>query len=438
MRVAVATLGCKVNQYDSASIETYLRSAGCTMVAFAPGADVYIVNTCTVTDRGDAESRQLARRARRFGPAARVILTGCFAQIDPHGAAIPEVDHVIGLNRLPDLVRAVRGELEARSDRILVDDLRTTRKVKTLGAESFTGQTRAFLKIQEGCDLFCSFCIVPFARGGGRSVPPVQVLEQLRMLAERGFQEVVLTGVHLGGYGADLDPKIDFPDLLHRVVEQAPVPRIRISSIDPPEVTPRLLYLLRDATVLCPHLHVPIQAGHDEVLRRMRRKYTTAFVRELCGLIRQQLPDAAIGTDVIAGFPGETEAQFEEGMRFLAALPLTYFHVFPYSRRAGTTAAKLPGHLPPHVIRQRARRLRALGQRKRVEFARGFIGREMQVLAEQTPARSGGWLAGYTRSYQRVEFLGPAQLTNREVALRIVSCRGERLLGELEAGRCDG
>jgi threonylcarbamoyladenosine tRNA methylthiotransferase MtaB len=377
MRVAVATLGCKVNQYDTASIETHLRSTGCTMVAFEPGADVYIVNTCAVTDRGDAESRQLARRARRFNPAARVILTGCFAQINPQGAAIPEVDHVVGLNRLPDIVRAVRGELAEEGERILVDDLRTVRNVKTLGAESFTGQTRAFLKIQEGCDLFCSFCIVPFARGGSRSVPPEQVLEQLQMLAERGFQEVVLTGVHLGCYGADLEPKIELADLLDRVVEQPWVRRIRLSSIDPPEVTPRLVRLLHDSAALCPHLHIPIQAGHDDVLRRMRRKYTTGSVRELCALIREQLPDAAIGTDLIAGFPGETEAQFQEGMQLLAALPLTYFHVFPYSRRAGTTAAKLPGHLPPEIIKRRARRLRALGRCKRIEFARGFVGHEV-------------------------------------------------------------
>ena len=434
MRVALATLGCKVNQYDTASIETRLRGEGCTVVAFEPGADVYIVNTCTVTERADAESRQLARRARRFNPAARVILTGCFAQINPQGAAVPEVDHIVGLNRLPDLVRAVRGELAARRERILVSDLRTTRNVKTLGAECFSGQTRAFLKIQEGCDLFCTFCIVPFARGRSRSVPPRQVFEQLRMLAQRGFQEVVFTGVHLGGYGLDLEPQMELTDLLEMVVERSPVPRIRLSSIDPPEVTARLVDLLRDSGVLCPHLHIPIQAGHDDVLRRMRRKYTIGFVHELCGLIRERLPDAAIGTDIIAGFPGETEAQFDEGVQILAALPLTYFHVFPYSRRTGTTAAKLNRHLVPGIIKERARRLRTLGQRKRVEFARRFVGRKARVLVEHTPAQNGSWLTGYTRNYQRAEFLGPRELGNREVNVRIVGCRGEKLLGQLVAG----
>jgi len=438
MRVAVATLGCKVNQYDTASIETRLRNEGCTVVPFAPGADVYVVNSCTVTDRADAESRQLARRARRFNPAARVIMTGCFAQISPHGAAIPEVDHVVGLNRLPDVVRAVRGELSATAERIVVNDLRTARRVQTLGAETFTGQTRAFLKIQEGCDLFCTFCIVPFARGRSRSVPPRQVLEQLRLLAERGFQEVVLTGVHLGGYGGDLDPAMELVDLLEMIIEQPPVPRLRLSSIDPPEVTPRLLALMARSDVLCPHLHIPVQAGDDEVLQRMRRKYDTDFLRALGTEIRARLPDAAIGTDVIAGFPGETEAQFDATLALLDALPLTYFHVFPYSRRTGTTAAKLPGHVAPACVKSRAQRLRQLGERKRADFARRFVGFDLPVLVEETPAPDSGRLIGYTRNYQRVELSGPAALSNREVPVTIVGAHGARLLGRLAATRADG
>lgn len=429
MRVAIATLGCKVNQYDTATIETQLRGAGCTIVAFEPGADVYVVNSCTVTDRADAESRQLARRARRFNPAARVIMTGCFAQVNPQGAAIPDVDHVVGLNRLPDVLRAVRGEMAMAGQRIAADDLRTARQVKTLGADTFTGQTRAFLKLQEGCDLFCTFCIVPFSRGRSRSVPPRQVLEQLKILAARGFQEVVLTGVHLGGYGPDLDPPIDLCDLLEMILEQPPIPRIRLSSIDPPEVTPRLLELLVKSDALCPHLHIPVQAGVDDVLRRMRRKYDTQRLRDLSAEIRARLPEAAIGTDVIAGFPGETDAQFDEGVALLEALPLTYFHVFPYSPRSGTTAAKLPGQVPSPTIKRRAQRLRKLGERKRAEFAQRFVGQPLPVLVEHTPAHE-GWLGGYSRNYQRVEFPGPTALANREVTVYVVRADEARLLGE--------
>ncbi|MBI3784120.1 MAG: tRNA (N(6)-L-threonylcarbamoyladenosine(37)-C(2))-methylthiotransferase MtaB [Deltaproteobacteria bacterium] len=427
MRVAIATLGCKVNQYDSAAIEAALRNQGCEIVEFAPGADVYVVNTCTVTDRADAESRQLARRARRFNDAARVVMTGCFAQISPQRAAIPEVDYVVGLNRLDDVVRAVRDQLQ---ERLAVDDLRTARKVKTLGGYGASGQTRAFLKIQEGCDLFCTFCIVPFARGASRSVPPRDVVEQLEHLAARGFQEVVLTGVHLGGYGLDLTPRLDFCDLVEMLVERSIVPRLRLSSIDPPEVTQRLLQLVTQSDGLCPHFHIPIQAANDQILARMRRKYDTHFLRDLMAAIRESLPSAAIGTDVIAGFPGESQQQFADGLAMLERLPLTYFHVFPYSRRAGTTAAKLPDHLPSTVVRDRACQLRAVGERKRAAFAQEFVGKTLQVLAE-APDPDNGRVSGYSRNYQRVEIDAAGAHLDREVAVHVSAVRGARLLGRI-------
>jgi len=429
MRVAVATLGCKVNQYDTATIESRLRREGCTIVPFAAGADVYVVNSCTVTDRADAESRRLARRARRFNPRGRVVMTGCFAQVSPHRAAIPEVDYAVGLNRLDDLVRAVRGELAA-TQRVLADDLRAARRVRTVGADTFTGQTRAFLKIQEGCDLFCSFCIVPFSRGRSRSVPPRQVLEQLEMLAARGFQEVVLTAVHLGGYGSDLEPSIDLCGLLELIAERSTVPRLRLSSLDPPEVTPRLLALLGSSPVFCPHLHVPAQAVQDDTLRRMRRQYDTAFLRDVSGEIRRALPDAAIGTDVIAGFPGETEAQFEATLEVLQELPFTSFHVFPYSRRTGTTAAKLAGQVPACTITERAGRLRALSAEKQAAFARRFVGRVLRVLVEDTPPRP-GWVCGYSRNYLRTECPGEISLANHERAVLVEAAQGARLVGRI-------
>jgi len=427
MRIAVTTLGCKVNHYDSASIETRLRAEGHEIVAFEAGAEVYVVNSCSVTDRADAESRQLARRARRFNDQARVVVTGCYAQTDPNGAALPEVDHVVGLNRFDDLIGAIRGE---RSEhRILVNDLRTARRVDTLGAEVFTGQTRAFLKVQEGCDLFCSFCIVPFSRGKSRSVPPRKVLDQLAMLADRGFVEVVLTGVHLGGYGHDLDAAIDLRRLVEMIVEHRPVPRIRLSSIDPPEVSRELLAMVRDQDVLCEHLHIPVQAGADGVLQRMRRRYGAAALREMGEELARYLPDAAIGTDVIAGFPGETDAEFEETVAMLRELPITYFHVFPYSIRSGTTAAKRDDHLPPAVIKARAHRLRELGVEKRAAFAQRFVGSELEVLVEGEESRRPGWMSGYSRNYQRVEFCASMELVNREVRVRIEDCRGDRLVG---------
>jgi threonylcarbamoyladenosine tRNA methylthiotransferase MtaB len=418
VKVAITTLGCKVNQYDSASLSTLLQHEGHTLVAFEPGADAYIVNSCTITDRADVESRGLARRAKRWNPGSLVIMTGCYAQTNPTIASrVPEVDFVIGLSRREDLLRALAGE----GERMLVDDLRKATRAPLLGAETFGGRTRAFLKVQDGCDLFCTFCIVPWSRGRSRSVPPREILGQLEHLANRGFQEVVLTGIHLGGYGIDLRPKMDLADLVEMIAERPIVPRVRLSSIDPPEVSESLLRVMKQSEVLCPHLHVPVQAVDDTVLRRMRRRYDTMLVRDVAQQIRAQLPDAALGTDVIAGFPGETSGQFQRTAERLADLPFTYFHVFPYSRRTGTTAAKLAGHMPRAEILARARALRKLGERKKVEFAARFVGERLRVLPEQK--RVGGAVTGYARNYVRVRMVSAERLGG-EVNVRVRSAHG--------------
>ncbi|HSP96332.1 MAG TPA: tRNA (N(6)-L-threonylcarbamoyladenosine(37)-C(2))-methylthiotransferase MtaB [Candidatus Dormibacteraeota bacterium] len=429
LRVAFTTLGCKVNQYDTATMQTAL-AADCETVPFAEGADVYVVNSCTVTDRADAESRQLARRARRLNPAGRVILTGCFAQTSPQRADLPEVDYVVGVGRLPDLLRAVRDQIPAEEGRVFVSNLRRAESVSTLGAEVFSGQTRAFLKVQEGCDLFCTFCIVPMARGRGRSVPPRRVLAELERLADLGFREVVLTGIHLGGYGKDLETPLLLADLVEMIAEAAPLPRIRLSSIDPPEVTPRLLDLIARSPVLCDHLHMPVQAGADGVLRRMRRLYDAALVRDVAAEIHRRLPGAGLGTDVIAGFPGESEADFAATEALLAEAGFTYLHVFPYSRRRGTTAAKASDHLPPAVIRARAAALRRLGRAQREGFAERCLGRELEVLIESTRDAASGRLVGYSRNYARVLVDGPDGLGNRALRVRAVAREGDRLHGE--------
>lgn len=429
LRVAFTTLGCKVNQYDTATMQTAL-SGSCEVVPFAEGADVYVVNSCTVTDRADAESRQLARRARRLNPGGRVIVTGCFAQTSPQRANLPEVDYVIGVSRLPDVLRAVHDQIPAAEGRMLVSNLRQAEEVTVLGAERFTGQTRAFLKVQEGCDLFCTFCIVPMARGRSRSVPPRRVLAELERLAGLGFREAVLTGIHLGGYGKDLDPPLTLADLVEMIAEVAPLPRIRLSSIDPPEVTPRLLDLMARSPVLCEHLHVPVQAGADGVLRRMRRLYDAALVRDVAAEIHRRLPDAGLGTDVIAGFPGESDDDFAATAALLREAGFSYLHVFPYSRRRGTTAAKASDHLPPAVIRARAEGLRRLGRAQREAFAARCLGRELEVLVESTRDAAGGRLVGYSRNYARVLLDGPDELANHAVRVRAVARTGDRVLGE--------
>jgi len=432
-RVAIATLGCKVNAYDTASIAERLRREGCVVVDAGEPADVVVVNSCTVTDAADAESRRVARRARRENPAARVILTGCYAQTRAAEAArAAGVDHVIGLNRLDALVAAVTAA--APVARVIVGDARRERAVAVFGARTFGGQTRAFLKVQEGCDLFCTFCIIPMARGRSRSLPLRAVVEEAEALAAAGFEEIVLTGVHLGGWGHDLDPPLDLADLVEALVARGRIPRLRLSSIDPHEVSERLVRVMAAAPAVCPHLHVPLQAGDDGVLRRMRRRYDTALAAERLALVRDALPDACIGTDLIAGFPGEDEAAFERGLAFLARSPVSYAHVFPYSVRTGTTAAKLDGRVPPATIAARARRLRAFADARRTAYARTFDGAAAEVLVETTRDSQTGELRGYTRHYLRARLDGPDAWAGRRVPVRLAVTPGGRVRAAAEAG----
>ena len=334
MKIAITTLGCKINQYDSAVIQNRLEENH-SFVSFEEPADCYIINTCTVTDRADWEARQLVRRAKRLSPGAKVLVTGCYAQVNPaEVAGVPGVDYVVGLNRMEDLLQFI--DLPKDGDvRIAVSDVKRERGVPVLGTRALPGHTRAFLKIQEGCNYSCTYCIIPTARGLSRSVAPREVLEQVRMLADAGYREIVLTGIHLGGYGQDLKPKVDLTGLSEMIAQSRLIPRLRLSSLDPREVPDRLLDLMASSDVICPHLHICAQAGDDEILKSMRRNYDGAYYRELLMKVRERLPDAALGSDIIVGFPGETDGAFDRSLEFFAALPLTYFHVFPYSFGVG-------------------------------------------------------------------------------------------------------
>jgi threonylcarbamoyladenosine tRNA methylthiotransferase MtaB len=426
-RFAIATLGCKVNQYDSAIIESRLHARGMVRGEFTEKADVYIVNTCTITDRADAESLRLARRARRLNPEARVLMTGCLAQASPEVLAkASEVDAVIGLGRLDDLERAAAS---GAGERVMVTNLRKERAPIEMAAVTLDGHTRAFLKLQEGCDQFCTFCIVPFSRGISRSVEPRRVIAALDNLHARGIKEVVLTGVHLGGYGKDLDPAVELADLLAMIAERCPIERVRISSLDPEELSDRIIEIISSSEKFCPHLHLPLQSGDDETLSRMRRRYLRDEFRDRVERVLDAWPDAAIGTDLIVGFPGETAAHFESYFNFVESMPLAYFHVFPYSVRAGTTAAKFTGRVKPAEIKRRAALMRELGERKRADFARGLVGTRLKVLLEERGPD--GDLRGYSRNYVRVTTQGPDQLVNREVVVEASTVEGAQLVGEI-------
>jgi threonylcarbamoyladenosine tRNA methylthiotransferase MtaB len=430
MRIAITTLGCKINQYDSAVIQSRLETQH-SFVPFDERADCYVINSCTVTDRADWEARQLVRRAKRLNPAAKVLVTGCYAQVNPQEVArVSGVDYVVGLNRLDDLIQYVE-EAPAHATQIAVSDVKRERGVPVLGTRALPGHTRAFLKIQEGCSYSCTYCIIPTARGLSRSIAPREVMEQVRRLADAGYKEIVLTGIHLGGYGQDLKPKMDLTALVEMIAESRLLPRLRLSSLDPREVPDQLLDLVTASDVICPHLHICAQAGNDEILKRMRRNYDTAYYRALLDRVRERLPDAAIGSDIIVGFPGETDEQFETSLEFFASSPLTYFHVFPYSSRRGTVAASLPDPVPTSVKKSRGRRMRELGEQKKSEFCGGFVGRRADVLVEAKVDRTTGLHKGFSRNYLPVAVSAAGDLANGEIDVRLETFRNGWLTGKI-------
>jgi threonylcarbamoyladenosine tRNA methylthiotransferase MtaB len=428
--VAFATLGCRLNQVDTQELAGAFEARGFRTAPSAEGADVVIVNTCTVTARADFSDRQAIRRAGRINPDARIVVTGCWAQVSPDAVArVPGVDLVVGngdKQRLPDLVERllirerrdtaethVGGLATARELPAATSSLRPTLLGRTLG------RSRAFLKIQDGCQHRCAFCVVPLARGVSRSREVATALEQARRLVKAGHPELVLTGVDLGHYGADLVPRTTLATLLRAMVEVPGLHWIRMSSMLPAYFTPDLLDVVTDSPVVAPHFHVPLQSGSDRVLRRMRRPYTVAMYRKLVERLVAAIPRVGLGADVIVGFPGESDADFEETMALVDALAFTYLHVFPYSDRPGTEATDLDGHLAPDVITERARRLRALGRTKNLAFRRALCGRVEDVLVLETRDRESGRLVGLTGNYVEVQFEGPDDLMGTMVRVRL-------------------
>ena len=410
--VAIATLGCKINQFESEVLTESIEKEGYRIVPFGEKADITIINTCTVTHRADFQSRQMVRRAHRSSSDTLLIVTGCYAQVDPEKLSkIEGVKYLLGnqeKTRIPSFLSLMeRGELP----KIQVDDIRKEVLFADTPLHSFHHHTRAFLKVQDGCDARCSYCIVPNARGRSRSLAPERVLDHLKELKQKGYKEAVLTGIHLGAYGFDLGPAVSLEDLLGRVEKEETPSRIRLSSIEPRDFSPGLIALLSRSRKICPHLHIPIQSGDDEILKKMNRNYDRRF---LCDLVRElhgRIPNLSIGADMIAGFPGETAERFQNSFDLISSLPLAYLHVFPYSRREGTPAAQFPDQVREEEIKIRAERLRDLGKEKRQTFYRRFVNQELSVLVEGRRGKEGG-LRGLSRNYVPV-FLGDNDDTER-------------------------
>lgn len=408
-----------------------LSGAGYLVVPFETGAQLVVVNTCTVTGATDAQSRNLVRRARRFNPECRVIVTGCYAQVEPQVFAdLAGVSLVIGNEEKLHLLELL--EKDAGESRVAVSDIRAAATTCLPPLTSFAGRSRAFVQIQNGCDAFCSYCIIPYARGSSRSALPDEVVGQVNALVAAGYPEVVLTGIHIGGYGLDLDPSTSLLRLVSRIEENCGLRRLRLGSIEPTEISDALIEAVATSSVICPHFHIPLQSGDNAVLQRMNRKYDQVYFRDLVTRIHQQLPDAAIGLDVIAGFPGETEEEFANTFALLIELPFTHLHVFPFSRRPGTPAASMPDQVSGEVSKARAARLRELGDRKLRAFAERFCGKALEVVVENSTA--GTTLKGTSRNYLDMVFEGPGDLRGKQVKVVATEFDGRQLTGQLMAG----
>jgi threonylcarbamoyladenosine tRNA methylthiotransferase MtaB len=434
--VAFATLGCRLNQVESQEMGALLESRGYQVVPPGQAARVYVVNTCTVTGRADFSDRQSVRRITRTDPDAFVVVTGCWAQTDPTAAAaLPGVDLVVGNRekyRLPDLLESLVKRPRAT---LAVGDIREARDVPVAPSTPPAGRSRAFVKIQDGCQHRCAFCIVPSARGPSRSQEPKVVLDRVRALAQAGYPDVTLTGVDIGHYGWDLCPRTTLAALLRDLADVAGLRWLRLSSVLPSYFTPELVDAVTTLPTMAPHLHLPLQSGSDRVLRLMRRPYHAAMYRALVERLAAAMPGLGLGADAIVGHPGETDADFEATLALVEALPFSYLHVFAYSDRRGTEAARRPDHVPTGVTRERSERLRGLVREKSAAFRRRLVGTRREVLALEGRDRRTGLRSGLTANYVEVQFAAGDRLDRRIVPVDVTEVDGERTLGRLaEAG----
>jgi len=435
MRFLITTLGCKVNQYESEAMAQALRDLGWIEVRAHETADVCIVNTCTVTQKASMQSRQMIRKLQRRFDRARIVVTGCYAQIAPEEIeAIGGVDFIFGHSYKSDIPQLIVRHLDKYpSDAVRYrSDIQHQQRFALAPAPAVGARTRPFFKVQDGCNRFCTYCIVPHARGPSRSLPRAQVLAQLHVLAQMEHREVVLTGIHLGAYGLDCTPPDSLSGLLRAIEDEGPDMRIRLSSLEPDELDENLIAMIARSRRLCPHLHLPLQSGDDAILRRMKRPYSRVQFERIVNAAHAQMPSASIGADILVGFPGESDQAFDHTCELIAALPLSYLHVFPFSPRPGTPAFHFDHRVPNKVIKTRTAVIRQIGRDKKRAFMKRHLGHTCEILVETRRDRASGLLKGISANYLTVLLQGDDRLMNRLVAVEIVSVHSEgRLLARL-------
>lgn len=432
-RVFITTLGCKVNQYESASFKAGFEDAGLEIVGKDDPADIVVINSCTVTGSASAQSRQTIRKMARKNPHAKIIVTGCYAELAADELSqekeLQGRDYtLIGNSKKDVLVPTALTEVE-NTTKIILGSINEAKEICQLPVRKFGERTRAYLRIQDGCESFCSYCIVPYTRGPSRSLALDKVIEQAKIFEQEGHREIVLTGIHIGYYGKDIDGSHDIVSLVDHLSRATPEVQYRISSLEPIEITDALLELMGSRSNIQPHLHIPLQSGHDEILKRMNRRYDTATFKAIVDKCKTRLPNGAIGIDILAGFPGETDAQFDEALSFLHTLDFTYLHVFPYSIRPGTPAASFPDQVEKNIKEQRVAKLRELSDYKRDSFYTSQIGQTVSVLVEGQ-RDSNGLLKGFSDNYVAVRFTGDNSLIHKRVKVKLQALINNHVQGE--------
>ncbi|MGW8160842.1 MAG: tRNA (N(6)-L-threonylcarbamoyladenosine(37)-C(2))-methylthiotransferase MtaB [Desulfobulbales bacterium] len=435
-KVAVVSLGCKVNQYETASFQSCFAAQGFIVSPFDEPADIYVINTCAVTAKAAAQSRQLIRRTQRTNPQAKIVVTGCYAQIAPQ--TIREITPlpitIVGNGNKHQVIDAVLSTenqpLQQKPAEKYFTDIGVHKELRHLPVNRFPDRTRAFLKVQDGCNNFCSYCIVPYARGRSRSLAPDTALRQALLFAEEGHKEIVLTGIHLGHYGQDLPEDNTLLDMMQKLAAATPTIRYRLSSLEPTEINRELLELMGNTANVMPHLHIPLQSGSDSILKKMRRNYTAGEFRDKVHCCKNLLPTAAIGVDVLVGFPGETEEDFHQTLELIKELPVSYLHVFPFSKRPGTPAARMAGQIKKEIKEERVAALRKLDHKKRTAFYESMIGTVHHVLVE-TKKTDTGLAKGFTDNYIPVHFQAEPTVSNQVVPVRLEKLQDRFVRGRL-------
>ena len=422
-KAALHNLGCKVNAYETEAMQELLEQAGYQIVPFEEQADVYIINTCTVTNVADRKSRQMIHRARKKNPGAVIVAAGCYVQTRDAAGLDADIDIVIGNNKKKEIARVLEDyfrEKGAGAKKIERVDIGHTSEYEDLAVSRTAGHTRVFLKVQDGCNQFCSYCIIPYARGRVRSRSREEVVAEVRRLAERGYKEVVLTGIHLSSYGTDIGD--DLLSLILSVHEVEGICRIRLGSLEPGIITEEFARTLSECPKFCPHFHLSLQSGCDATLKRMNRRYDTAQYEEKCQILRKYFQDPALTTDVIVGFPGETEEEFEASRAFIDRINFYETHIFKYSRREGTRAAVMDGQVPDSVKTKRSALLLELGKKKQWEYEEKLLGTTREVLMEESVVIGGEtWQVGHTKEYVKIGRKTKEDLSNQLVNVEIES-----------------